>query len=107
MTNTQLDQLVAGLLGWRYSALVGAWYPPDLAPQSNVLGHVLPTPSTNLAQAMGLWDERRPCNAPFEIQFAKSGNWIVWGSDDVGKVVPYADLPRAITEAWVQAKEAV
>lgn len=104
MTNAQLDQRVAALLGWIWDGKDGCvWRDTD--------GYWVEkfdwSPSTNLAQAMGLWDERLPCNAPFEIQFAKSRNWIVWGSDDVGKVVPYADLPRAITEAWVQAKEAV
>lgn len=103
MTNTQLNQRVAVLLGWKveYPSAVGykevtmLWM-PDGRQWS---------PSTNLAQAMELWAEHRPANKPFEMQLGSSGKWAVWGSDEVGQVVSYTDLPRAITEAWCEAKE--
>lgn len=48
----ELDKLIAEkVMGWNFSDAAQAWYPPNLHPLSNVLGHAIPSYSTDIVAA--------------------------------------------------------
>ena len=47
-----LDYLIAEkVMGWKYARNAGAFYPPNLHPEQNVIGHEVPHYSTSIADA--------------------------------------------------------
>ena len=114
MTNDQLDQRVAELLGWDEKSRNGVdyWVAKDGVRQYRADDW---SPSTNLTQAMGLWQEHRLKRYELQLNM-HNGEWFVGVLDHEqtarASVEIYAqnsggtiDLPRAVTEAWVEAKE--
>lgn len=104
---TDLDRRVAKLRRWTWDEALHCWVDTD-----GVLlaGSTTYSPETNLLQAYALWDEARPEGWRL---------WIIQGDDNVwqvgrklreqayhAKFVSFTDLSRAITTAWVEAKEA-
>ena len=101
---TDLDRRVAELRGWTLDEALHCWVDTD-----GVLlaGSATYSPETNLLHAYQLWDE------------ARSEGWCLWviqGDGNVwqvgrklrdqayhAKFVSFPDLPRAITQAWVEA----
>lgn len=68
------------------------------------------TPATDLAQAYQLWDEARPEGEVLCVQQYSDSTWsartlsgVMAGSGPT--YIPFAKLPRAITQTWVKAKE--
>ena len=109
MTNDQLDQRVAKLLGWDEKSRNGVdyWVAKDGVRQYRADGW---SPSTNLTQAMGLWDEARPNGEVLCVQQYSDNTWSARTLNDVlagndPKDVPFTNLPRAVTEAWCEAME--
>jgi DNA-binding cell septation regulator SpoVG len=104
MINDQLDQRVAGLMGWDEKSRNGVdyWVAKDGVRQYRADGW---SPSTNLAQAMGLWAEHRPVRHDLRVIQGDDNDWFVGVGGNKWRSITFTDLPRAITEAWCEAKE--
>lgn len=104
---TDLDRQVAKLRGWIWDDDNEWWTDTDGAV---LLGSAAYLPSTNLWQAVALWDEARPEGYRLEVILFKQDDCMVcvWHRRGPRSYKPenFADLPRAITEAWVEAMEA-
>jgi hypothetical protein len=102
---TDLDRRVAELRGWTYYEHARAWV--DV--QGNYVAGDLYSPETNLIDAYKLWDEARPEGWGLTIYQAVLGGWSVVRTKmlcpAIVDVTDFADLPRAITQAWLEAKE--
>lgn len=113
MTNTQLDQRVAELRGWKKRTLNDPAIGPEeyWCSKDHCVTHRLVsafTPSTNLTQAMGLWQEHRPGDELLAIVQHEDLTWSAWNACEFTgneSDSSFDSLPRAITEAWVEAKE--
>jgi hypothetical protein len=106
---TDLDRRVAELRGWTWDELDGYVWRDSNAVVAVEYSY---SPSTNLLQAYKLWDEARPegCFINVLQQFDALWNIQVMTSEEnisVAYNVAFTDLPRAITEAWVEAREAI
>lgn len=104
---TDLDRRVAELRGWHIDE-------QGRVLDSNQMFRYWLTDypyETNLAHAFELWDEARPegCFINILHQFDALWNIQVMTSEEnisIAYNVAFTDLPRAITEAWVEAMEA-
>ena len=116
MTNTPLDQRVAELRGWKKRTLNDPAIGPEeyWCSKDHCVTHRLVsafTPSTNLTQAMGLWAEHCPegYHVKIVVQGLKHDVRVVHDCDGVRTAIYRRSspllLPRAITQAWVEAKE--
>ena len=67
------------------------------------------SPSADLAQALALWDEARPEGRYLSALQQFNGYWAIKVLTSRGDTciadIALTDLPRAITQAWVEAKE--
>ena len=110
--NMQVDRRVAELRGWTSSDMRGDdpasresyW----MAGSMPVMAAFKYRPSTNLLQAMQLWDEARPEGWWVKVEQDGKRKWLVFRTSyryirDMG-CVGLTDLPRLITQAWVDAK---
>ena len=101
---TALDRHVAMLRGWHVLEHCGTFTGPA--------GEVVQpySPSTNLTDAVALWEEARPEGWQLEIGQSINGSWYVVFENTLSirdaKCKGLTDLPRAITQAWIEAKEA-
>ena len=103
---TALDRQVAERRGFRM-------YNADeiicLTPGGSVWITETYAPSTNLLQAFALWEEARPEGWQLEIGQSINGSWYVVFENRLSirdaKCTGLTDLPRAITQAWVEAME--
>lgn len=111
---TDLDRRVAKWRGWVTATLdddvIGPeqyWVKDGIA-QWPVYSY---QPHRVLKQAFALWDEARPEGWYMSTHLCFDGQWLVKvlsvrGTETIADQLTLADLPRAITEAWVEAKEA-
>lgn len=108
-TMTDLDRRVAKWRGWTLDNITGRWSGSDTVRGYRLDGQDY-SPSTNLLQAFALWDEARPEGWLVETKQFESGDWAVYIKHKMGEAHEYdtctATLPRALTEAWVEAREA-
>ena len=104
MINDQLDQRVAGLMGWDEKSRNGVdyWVAKDGVRQYRADGW---TPSTNLTQAWELWAEHRPVQHDLRVIQGHDNDWFVGVGSNKWRSSTFTDLPRAITEVWCEAKE--
>lgn len=95
---TDLDRRVAALRGWHIDE-------QGRVLDSNQMFQYWLTDypyETNLAHAYELWNEARPEGPALRVRQADfSKQW--WVNK---RLYDFTDLPRAITEAWVEAMEA-
>lgn len=98
---TDLDRQVAMLRGW-------TWQVTAVDHEGTSVTHNY-SPSTNLLQAFQLWDKARPEEWQLEIGQSINGSWYVVFENTLSirdaKCKGLTDLPRAITQAWVEARE--
>ena len=109
MTHTQLDIRVAELLGWVYCSaqnILHATY--DMGDAEMLVSQW--SPSTDLAQAMGLWAEHQPVRWGVDILQTCDGRWCVSAFNSTyqqisGNCQGADNIPHALTKAWVEAKD--
>ena len=104
---TNLDRRVAELRGWTWDYRNGWWDSPTTP--GLVAGEDY-SPSTDLFQAYQLWEEARPDGYYMNTVQSLLGVWTVGIRQGIvmGKTFEassLADLPRAITQAWVEVME--
>ena len=102
---TDLDRQVATLRGWTWDNARCHWADT----QGRIMGWYTYSPATNLLQAFQLWEEARPEGWWLETGQLSDGSWFVFRDSakctrDM-KCTGLPDLPRAITQAWVEARE--
>lgn len=102
----ELDALVAEkVMGWKRS-LTGFWFPPDLHPNANIIGHEIPHYSTDTGAAWEVvekfphfylfrWIAGGPMPGQWECRFSDT--------DDGTKIVWADTAPHAICLAALKA----
>lgn len=102
---TDLDRRVATLRGWHWDHVRMYWGNAN----GNIVAFGLYSPETNLIEAFALWNEARPEGWRILVRQSFDGDWLVCRNkcyEEIGsEIVSLADLPRAIAEAWCEAKE--
>ena len=102
---TALDRQVAERRGWTWDSANEWWIDTDGAV---LLGSAAYLPSMNLLQAVQLWEEARPEGWRLRVEQLGHDKWGVSVlSASASRRYPllnFTDLPRAITQAWVEAK---
>lgn len=102
---TALDRRVAERRGWMWNHVLEMWVHKNIAIADETY-----SPETNLLQAYQLWEEARPEGWRITVQIGDDGCWVAIRDDNheghKSWKVALADLPRAITTAWLEAMEA-
>lgn len=98
MTNGQLDQRVATLLQDK------GWVIDKMGQARDATGFWM-TPTRDLAQAMGLWAEHRPAQHDLRVIQEHDNDWFVGVGGNKWRSSTFADIPHAVTLAWIEAKE--